>query len=60
VASDTARFHQHILERLLPNGTSYAAVFDKITEGEYTLASRSGSRTRFGDHRRYGLASRLA
>ncbi len=35
--SDDERFHQHILERPMPDGTSYAAVFDKITEGHYTL-----------------------
>lgn len=34
---DAARFHQHVLERPMPEGTSYAAVFDKITEGTYTL-----------------------
>ncbi len=34
---DDARFHQHVLERPMPEGTSYAAVFDKITEGTYTL-----------------------
>ena len=36
-ADDDARFHQHVLERPTPEGTSYAAVFDKITEGTYTL-----------------------
>jgi hypothetical protein len=35
--SDEERFHQHILERPMPDGTSCAAVFDKITEGAYTL-----------------------
>lgn len=35
--ADDERFHQHILERPMPGGTSYAAVFDKITEGRYTL-----------------------
>jgi hypothetical protein len=35
--SDDQRFHQHVLERPMPGGTSYAAVFDKITEGHYTL-----------------------
>lgn len=35
--SDAEKFHQHVLERPMPNGTSYAAVFDKITEGTYTL-----------------------
>lgn len=34
---DDARFHQHVLERPLPGGTSYAAVFDKIRQGSYTL-----------------------
>ncbi len=35
--SDADKFHQHILERPTPEDTSYAAVFDKITEGKYTL-----------------------
>jgi hypothetical protein len=35
--SDDERFHQHVLERPMPEGSSYAAVFDKITEGSYTL-----------------------
>lgn len=35
--SDPDKFHQHILERPMPEGTSYAAVFDKISEGTYTL-----------------------
>jgi hypothetical protein len=35
--ADDERFHQHILERPMPGGTSYAAVFDKIREGSYTL-----------------------
>lgn len=35
--SDVNKFHQHILERPMPDGTTYAAVFDKITEGTYTL-----------------------
>ena len=34
---DDTRFHQHVLERPMPEGTSYAAVFDKVTEGTYTL-----------------------
>lgn len=34
---DDNRFHQHVLERPMPRGTSYAAVFDKIDEGTYTL-----------------------
>jgi hypothetical protein len=36
-ASVSDRFHQHILERPMPDGTTFAAVFDKITEGKYTL-----------------------
>jgi hypothetical protein len=35
--SDEEKFHQHVLERPMPDGTSYAAVFDKITAGRYTL-----------------------
>jgi hypothetical protein len=35
--ADDEKFHQHILERPMPGGTSYAAVFDKIREGDYTL-----------------------
>lgn len=36
-AADGERFHQHILERPMPGRMSYAAVFDKINEGRYTL-----------------------
>ena len=35
--ADSERFHQHVLERPMEDGSSYAAVFDKITEGSYTL-----------------------
>jgi hypothetical protein len=35
--ADGEKFHQHVLERPMPEATSYAAVFDKITEGRYTL-----------------------
>jgi hypothetical protein len=35
--ADDGKFHQHVLERPMPEGTSYAAVFDKIAEGKYTL-----------------------
>jgi hypothetical protein len=35
--SDQHRFHQHVLERPMPEGSSYAAVFDKVAEGSYTL-----------------------
>jgi hypothetical protein len=34
---DDAKVHQHVLERPMPEDTSYAAVFDKVTEGAYTL-----------------------
>lgn len=34
---DHARFHQHVLERPMPEGSTYAAVFDKVAEGRYTL-----------------------
>jgi hypothetical protein len=34
---DTERSHQHILERPMPGHTAYAAVFDKIEQGSYTL-----------------------
>ena len=34
---DDARFHQHILERPMADGTMYAAVFDRVTQGEYSL-----------------------
>ena len=35
--ADNARFHQHVLERPMPEGTSYAAIFDRVAEGTYTL-----------------------
>jgi hypothetical protein len=35
--ADDKRFHQHILERPMPGATRFAAVFDKIEEGSYTL-----------------------
>lgn len=35
--ADEQKSHQHILERQMPGKTTYAAVFDKITEGKYTL-----------------------
>ncbi|MDQ6729014.1 MAG: hypothetical protein M3022_01575, partial [Actinomycetota bacterium] len=44
--SDDDRFHQHILERPMPDGTCYAAVFDKITEGSYTLWLHNEPRAR--------------
>jgi hypothetical protein len=43
---DAERVHQHVLERPLPAGTAYAAVFDKIEEGAYTLWMRDEVRAR--------------
>ena len=34
---DAAKVHQHVIERPMPELTSYAAVFDKIAEGTYSL-----------------------
>ncbi len=34
---DHKRAHQHVLERPLADRTVYAAVFDRISEGTYTL-----------------------
>ncbi|HEU0318056.1 MAG TPA: hypothetical protein VFR49_12045 [Solirubrobacteraceae bacterium] len=34
---DAERAHQHVLERPLPAGSVYAAVFDRIEAGAYTL-----------------------
>jgi hypothetical protein len=34
---DTERQHQHILKRPMPEHTFYAAAFDAIAEGSYTL-----------------------
>jgi hypothetical protein len=44
--SDEERFHQHVLERPMPEGSSYAAVFDKVTEGSYTLWLKGEPRVR--------------
>ena len=35
--ADDKRFHQHILERPMDDGAMYAAVFDRVAQGEYTL-----------------------
>jgi len=43
---DEAKFHQHVLERPMPDQTSYAAVFDKVSEGTYTLWLHGEPRTR--------------
>jgi len=43
---DDARFHQHVLERPMPEQTSYAAVFDKVTEGSYTVWLHGEARVR--------------
>lgn len=40
------RAHQHVLERPLPTGTSYAAVFDRIVQGTYTLWMHDEPRVR--------------
>jgi hypothetical protein len=34
---DNAKFHQHVLERPTPEQSVYAAVFDKVAGGTYTL-----------------------
>ena len=44
--ADDQRVHQHILERPMPGGTSYAAVFDRIKQGEYTLWMHGEARER--------------
>ena len=44
--ADDKRFHQHILERPMPHGTAYAAVFDRVAEGEYTLWMHDEPRAR--------------
>jgi len=44
--ADDERFHQHILERPMPGATRYAAVFDKIAEGSYTLWLHGEARAR--------------
>jgi hypothetical protein len=40
------RVHQHILERPLPTRTAYAAVFDKVEQGAYTLWMDGRARVR--------------
>lgn len=44
--ADEQKFHQHVLERPMPDGTTYAAVFDKIVEGKYTLWLHGQARVR--------------
>ncbi len=44
--ADAEKFHQHVLERPLPVGTTFAAVFDKIVEGRYTVWLRGQPRIR--------------
>ena len=34
---DANRSHQHVLERPMPEQTAYAAVFDRLEQGSYTL-----------------------
>jgi len=43
---DADRQHQHILERPLGDQTFYAAVFDKIPRGSYTLWVQDEARVR--------------
>lgn len=43
---DAKRQHQHVLERPLGDGTVYAAVFDKIAAGSYTLWVHDEARAR--------------
>src|SRR5438309_11953223 len=43
---DGERAHQHVLERPLPGGSAYAAVFDRVDEGTYTLWMDGRARAR--------------
>jgi hypothetical protein len=43
---DDERSHQHVLERPMPGRTAYAAVFDKIEQGSYTLWMHNQARAR--------------
>lgn len=43
---DAACSHQHILERPMPGHTAYAAVFDRIEQGSYTLWMHNEARAR--------------
>lgn len=44
--ADDERFHQHVLERPMSSTTTYAAVFDKVTEGAYTVWLHGEARLR--------------
>jgi len=44
--ADDEKFHQHVLERPMPSKTTYAAVFDKVTAGAYTIWLRGEPRLR--------------
>ena len=44
--ADDERTHQHILERPIGPRTVYAAVFDRLTAGSYTLWTHGESRQR--------------
>lgn len=46
VGADDEKFHQHVLERPMPGKTMYAAVFDKVTQGTYTIWLRGEARIR--------------
>jgi hypothetical protein len=43
---DADRSHQHVLERPLGGRTVHAAVFDRLTEGTYTLWTHGSARQR--------------
>ena len=43
---DDERAHQHVLERPLQTGIAYAAVFDRIEQGTYTLWMHDPARAR--------------
>jgi hypothetical protein len=46
VADDMRRSHKDVLERLVNGRTLYAAVFDRMERGTYTLWHRDEARTR--------------
>ncbi len=43
---DASRAHQHVLERPVNAGTTYAAVFDRLIVGAYTLWTHGTPRAR--------------
>lgn len=46
IGRDDERSHQHVLERPLPGGSAYAAVFDRVEQGKYTLWMHDEPRAR--------------